>query len=221
MFTGIIEEIGTVSELIKMNKSMQIGISAGKIIEGTKIGDSVAVNGICMTVTNLYSKSFIADISSETIEKTSLNFFQIGDIVNLERALTPLSRIGGHFVTGHVDGTGKINSITDEKGFWKFKITTEPHLMSLIASKGSVTIDGISLTPYDCTKDDFIVMIVPHTLESTILRHKHSGDKVNIECDILSKYVKRLIEQQGLNQTEGEKSKKIDSEYLRKTGFLI
>jgi riboflavin synthase len=221
MFTGIIEEIGTVSELIKANKSMRIGINATKILDGTNIGDSIAVNGICMTVTKLTNKSFFADLSPETIEKTSLNFYRIGDFVNLERALTPVSRIGGHFVMGHIDGTGIIDSITDEKGFWKYKIKTDPHLMLYIASKGSVGIDGVSLTPYDCTKDDFIVMIIPHTLDSTTLKLRHEGDKVNVECDVLSKYVKRLIEYEGLNMSDEEKSRKIDTEYLRKTGFLI
>jgi riboflavin synthase len=221
MFTGIVEETGTVSELTKSADSMIISIRGNIVLEGTKKGDSIAVNGICVTVTETKNKAFSADLSPETIEKTSLRLFRPGDTVNLERALSPTTRFGGHFVTGHIDGTGIIDSIVNEKDFWRFTIGAPSHLMKYIASKGSVALNGVSLTPYDCTKDAFSVMIIPHTLESTALKTVHTGDTINIECDILSKYIEQLLFCRGDSAADEENKRKIDADFLRKTGFLI
>jgi riboflavin synthase len=221
MFTGIIEETGTVSEIVKSGNSMRITVRAKIVLENTKPGDSIAVNGICVTVTKLSDKSLSADISPETIERTSLQHVKTGESVNLERALSPVSRIGGHFVTGHIDGTGRIDSIITETGFLKFVISTAENLSKYIASKGSIALNGVSLTPYDCTKDTFSVMIIPHTLDSTNLNTLHTGDVINIECDILSKYVERLLLNQGSSPIDKETSRKIDSEFLKRTGFLV
>jgi riboflavin synthase len=221
MFTGIVEETGTVTELLESTNSMSITIKGSIVLQGAKIGDSIAVNGICVTVTESKSTSFSAELSPETIEKTSLKTFKVGQIVNLERALSPSSRIGGHFVTGHIDGTGIIKSINSEKGFWKFTITAPLCLMKFIAPKGSVALDGVSLTPYDCTKELFSVMIIPHTIESTALKTSHTGDIINIECDILSKYIEQLLICRGESASDEESRRKIDADFLRKTGFLI
>jgi riboflavin synthase len=220
MFTGIIEETGTVLELIKSSNSMKLSIKGKIILEDIAIGDSIAVNGVCVTVTDISAQSFEADVSPETIEKTNIRSFKKGRTVNLERALTMSKRIGGHFVSGHIDGTASIDSIVNEKGFWKFVFMADQSLMKHIASKGSVAVDGVSLTPYDCTKESFSVMIIPHTLDSTALKTLHTSDLVNIECDILSKYIEQLLLLRDGTQ-DSESSRTIDAEFLKRTGFVI
>jgi riboflavin synthase len=221
MFTGIIEETGSIVELVRSGNSMRIKVKSRSVLEDAKPGDSMAVNGVCVTLTGLERGAFSADISPETIEKTSMRAFREGDVVNLERAVSMASRLGGHFVTGHVDGTGTVDSISNEKSFWKFSIKAQAHLMKHIASKGSVALNGVSLTPYDCTKELFSVMIIPETIERTSLKTTHSGDLVNIECDILSKYVEQLLILNAVPGFQDESSKKIDADFLRRTGFLI
>ncbi len=220
MFTGIIEETGSVKELIKRHDSMRITIHCMVILENIKPGDSISVNGICVTVVAWGGNAFSADISPETYERTSLQHITQGKIVNLERALSPTSRIGGHFVTGHIDGTGVIHSIKDESGFQRFVITPPSSLVPYIASKGSIAIDGISLTPYDCTKNSFSVMIIPHTFEATNMKSLHAGDIINIECDILSKYIEQLLSARNSGLAEESSSKKIDTDFLDRAGFL-
>lgn len=215
MFTGIVEEMGRV-ELIKRGQhSAILTIGAKKVLEETKIGDSIAVNGICLTVTSLTSKSFTADVMHETLNRSSLAKLLPGSHVNLERAMPANGRFGGHIVSGHVDGIGKIVGIKeDDISIW-YRIQTTPEIMRYIVEKGSITIDGISLTVADITDQDFSISAIPHTVSQTILKEKRQGDVVNLETDILGKYVEKLV---GTSQTEQKKSS-ITREFLLQQGF--
>ena len=193
MFTGIIEEIGTIADVKKGTKSSSVTVNANVIFDDLKIGDSVAVNGMCTTVVTINDKNFTVDIMAESIRKTSLGSLKKGDRVNLERAMSPLSRFGGHIVSGHVDGTGTIYALEREDNAIWVTIGTSDDILRYIVTKGSITIDGISLTVAKLYKDSFAVSIIPHTAKETTLLSKHSGDRVNLECDIIGKYVERFI----------------------------
>lgn len=193
MFTGIIEEIGTIADVKKGTKSSSVTVNANVIFDDLKIGDSVAVNGMCTTVVTIKDKCFTVDIMAESIRKTSLGNLKKGDKVNLERAMSPLSRFGGHIVSGHVDGTGTIYAFEREDNAIWVTIGTSDDILRYIVTKGSITIDGISLTVAKLYKDSFAVSIIPHTAKETTLLSKHSGDRVNLECDIIGKYVERFI----------------------------
>lgn len=213
MFTGIVEEIGKINKIIKGEKSAKIIINADKVLEDVKIGDSIAVNGVCLTVTDYSSDNFTAYIMTETFIKTNLKNLKPNDCVNLERALKLSDRFGGHIVSGHVDGVGTIKSIQrDEIAVW-FEIKAPFEILKYIVYKGSVAIDGISLTVAFVDDFTFKVSIIPHTLQSTVLFYKKTGDEVNIECDILSKYVEKML---NFNSKKG-----LDMEFLRDNGFLI
>jgi len=206
MFTGIIEDLGTVKKISKT----QIAVETK--LDDIKIGDSVCFNGVCLTVSNFIISqfyNFTADVSEETFKKTNLGELKIGSIVNLERALKTDGRLGGHFVTGHVDGTGKILKIkkSGNSEIWQFSIPE--NLSKYIAEKGSAAIDGISLTTIEKKLDSFSTAIIPHTLKNTALKEKKIGDTVNLETDMLAKYI--------LNQRNEET--KITSVTLRKAGF--
>ncbi len=194
MFTGIIEEVGTVRGVVSGSKAGQIEINAVKVLQGTKIGDSIAVNGVCLTVTRLKADGFTADVMPETLRRTNLGALKSGSPVDLERAMAADGRFGGHIVSGHIDGVGTIVSMDREENAVWVKITTSPEILGLIMEKGSITIDGISLTVAKLGKNDFQVSIIPHTASETILLRKKAGDKVNLENDIVGKYVKRLLE---------------------------
>ncbi len=193
MFTGIIEEIGTITDVKKGAKSCAVTVNANVIFDDLKIGDSVAINGMCTTVVTINDKCFTVDIMAESIRKTSLGSLKKGDRVNLERAMSPLSRFGGHIVSGHIDGTGTIYSFEREDNAIWVTIGASDDILRYIVKKGSITIDGISLTVAKLYKDSFAVSIIPHTAKETTLLSKHSGDRVNLECDIIGKYVERFI----------------------------
>lgn len=215
MFTGIVEEIGTVGQMKRGTHSAVLTIHAGKVLAGTKVGDSIAVNGICLTVTALSSHSFSADIMHETLERSSLAGLKAGGHVNLERAMQADGRFGGHIVSGHVDGTGKIVQITkDDTAVW-YKVQAKPELMRYIVEKGSVAIDGISLTVARVSQTDFSVSIIPHTAEQTILQERTEGDVVNLETDIIGKYVERLLAPAQKQQRESA----ITRDFLSRYGF--
>lgn len=215
MFTGIVEEMGRV-ELIKRGQhSAILTIGAKKVLEDTKIGDSIAVNGICLTVTSLTSKNFTADVMHETLNRSSLAKLLPGSHVNLERAMPANGRFGGHIVSGHVDGIGKIVGIKDDDISIWYRIQASPEIMRYIVEKGSITIDGISLTVAAITDEDFSISAIPHTVSQTILKEKRQGDVVNLETDILGKYVEKLV---GTSQTEQKKSS-ITREFLLQQGF--
>ncbi len=193
MFTGIVEELGTIRSLTLHGSSGQIGIRARKVLEGTKIGDSIAVNGICLTVVSIQTDGFTADVMAETVRRSSLSAMKAGDLVNLERAMSPSDRFGGHIVSGHIDGTGIITAFHREGNAMWLTVSAEPEIMRLIVKKGSICIDGASLTVAEVQNTWFQVSIIPHTgAETTLLRHK-VGEVVNLENDMIGKYVEKLL----------------------------
>lgn len=193
MFTGIIEEVGTVERITQTGVRSDLVIRAKKVLEETRIGDSIAVNGICLTVTKLGAGTFTADVMNETLKRSSLSGIQAGNKVNLERAMKNDGRFGGHIVSGHVDGTGSIVKIRkDGIAVW-YTVETKPEILHYIVEKGSITIDGISLTVAQVTEKNFSVSIIPHTAKETILSDKKEGDVVNLENDIVGKYVERFM----------------------------
>lgn len=208
MFTGIIEEIGKLKSL----NGGRIEISCEKILSDIKIGDSISTNGICLTVVDFGKNFFAADVMPETFRKTSLAEIQTGGVVNLERALKVGDRLGGHIVSGHIDGTGKILSMRTEGNAIFIEIQAENFLLKQIAAKGSVALDGISLTVVDVNQENFSVSMIPHTREVTNFKFKRVGSLVNIETDVLAKYVERLI--------NFEKNSTLTKNFLAENGFL-
>ena len=219
MFTGIIEEIGTVKQMIPGKESYRLTVSAQKVLEGTKIGDSIATNGICLTVTAIHGNSFDADVMAETVRRTNLSSLHAGSRVNLERALTLSSRLGGHIVSGHIDGTGTITSMVREDNAVWITVAAKGELLKYMIEKGSIAIDGISLTLAYVDEECFKVSVIPHNGEETILLKKKPGDTVNLECDLIGKYVEKLL---GCRQ-ETEKrpmSGGITEAFLIENGFM-
>lgn len=193
MFTGLIEEIGTVSAATRASDSFTLSIKASAVLEGVILGDSIAVNGVCLTVTSFDDTNFTVGLAPETRARTNLGALKPGDAVNLERSVTPTTRMGGHYVQGHVDGTGEISDLhTDEDALW-VTIKTTPDMMRYIVTKGYVAIDGTSLTVVDVGPDWFNVTLIAYTQSKIILPKKTVGESVNLEVDILAKYVERLV----------------------------
>jgi riboflavin synthase len=217
MFTGIVEELGEIVGIDRQGISGSLRIRANKVLEGTKIGDSIAVNGICLTVVSMQDGQFTADVMAETIRRSSLSQAGAGDRVNLERAMAADGRFGGHIVSGHIDGTGVIKSYRREENAVWVTISAKPEIMRLIVEKGSICIDGISLTVAAVTDSDFSVSIIPHTgSETTLLTHE-PGALVNLENDIVGKYVERLM---NYKNTEPEsKNSGITMEFLEEYGI--
>lgn len=193
MFTGIVEETGTVKKLLISGNSGQIQICAKKVLEGTKTGDSIAVNGICLTVTSVNGESFCADVMAETVRRSSLRNLSSGDRINLERAMAADGRFGGHIVSGHIDGTGTVRSLKREENAVWLTIDTKPEIMRYIVEKGSVCIDGVSLTVAKTGETYFQVSVIPHTGQETTLLKRKPGELVNLENDIVGKYVERFV----------------------------
>ena len=193
MFTGIVEEVGTVQALRPGSQSYILTVSAKKVLEDAKVGDSICTNGICLTVTALHNGCFDADVMPETVRRTNFASLRPGSRVNLERALTLSSRLGGHMVSGHIDGTGQITEMRKEDNAVWITVQTQPGLLRYMIEKGSIAIDGISLTLAQVTDTYFKVSVIPHTGEETILLGKHPGDTVNLECDQIGKYVDKLM----------------------------
>ena len=214
MFTGLIEETGTVCEACRNGNASFIRIAAEKVLEGTKVGDSIAVNGVCLTVTEHDGKIFRADVMNETLSRSSLGTLKQGSKVDLERAMSAEGRFGGHIVSGHIDGTGTVSDIKQDGIAVRYTISADEKLLRYIVEKGSVTLDGISLTVAAVTDTDFTVSVIPHTAEQTILPYKKVGDIINIETDIIGKYVEKL-----LRPAEPKKSG-VTMEQLMKNGFI-
>ena len=208
MFTGIIEEIGKIQEI----KSNKITVECGTVIEDAKLGDSIAVNGVCLTVTNITSKSFTADISPETNKLTNLGNLHLGDSVNLERAMRADNRFGGHIVSGHIDGLGKIIEITTNNNFIDLCIQLQKEEAKYAIKKGSITINGISLTIANIYNDIISLAIIPHTFDNTNLKTLKKGDFVNIEIDMIAKYVEKFL-------SSSDNKSRISLEFLQKHGF--
>ena len=218
MFTGIIEEIGTLSRTERSAGFCQLVIRAGKVLDDCRPGDSIAVNGTCLTVTRQYPDGFVADVMAETMRRTNLEDLKVGDRVNLERSLRPRDRLGGHIVAGHVDEVGTITGLRSEDIATLMTVDVSPTLMKYIAIKGSVCVEGVSLTVTDISDSSFQVSLIPFTKENTTLGLKRVGDAVNIEVDMLARYVERLISYHEGHPVESPRS--IDQEFLKTHGFL-
>lgn len=211
MFTGIIEEVGTVRRLTTAPHRCELELAASRVLEGTQIGDSIAVNGVCLTVIRIGGDSFTADVMPETLRCSNLGQLKTDSAVNLERAMAANGRFGGHLVAGHIDGTGMIRAIQPEGNAKLVTISAAPQLLRYVVEKGSIAIDGISLTVVQVTRSDFTVSLIPHTGEETTLLRHRPGEMVNLETDIIGKYVEKLMQ---------PKETGVTADLLRKSGFL-
>ena len=208
MFTGIVEELGEVSGRQQSRASSVLTVKGEKVMAGLQEGDSVAVNGVCLTVARIFPAAFYADVMPETLRKTNLHLLKNGEKVNLERALPVGGRFGGHFVSGHIDGTGKIMAEKKEANALLIKISAPAGVMNYLIPKGSIAVDGISLTVVDLGDDFFSVSLIPHTAKYTTLGYKKPGDSVNLEADLLGKYVQKFC----LRYFKGEQSNNLSEE---------
>ncbi len=198
MFTGIVQSTGIVTAVEERGGDARLTVDAGSIdLSGCGLGDSIAVNGVCLTAIDLGSGGFSADVSTETLSVTTIGTFETGSVVNLEPALTLSQPLGGHLVSGHVDGIGKLQSLHSDARSTRMEFSIPDGLARYIAAKGSICIDGISLTVNEVFDDRFCVNIVPHTLEQTIMKHYIDGIRVNLEVDLIVRYLERLMSQQG------------------------
>ena len=198
MFTGLIAALGTVERLAEGSTSCRLTVRAPKLLSGVKIGDSIAVNGVCLTLVHLRGDTFTADVMPETVRRTTLHLLQPGDNVNLEKALRPADGLDGHIVQGHVEGVGSIQQIVPEGNALVYRIKAPRELLRYIVEKGSIAVDGISLTVTEADESGFGVSLIPHTAKMTTLGFKHAGDAVNLETDILARYVEKML---GIDKT--------------------
>lgn len=215
MFTGIIEEIGTIRGISRGSSSFVLDIGCREVLKGSKEGDSIAVNGVCLTVTSLTGNGFTADVMPETVHRSNISLMRQGSCVNLERAMAADGRFGGHIVSGHVDGMGMIREIREDVNAVWYTVEAEPALLRYIVEKGSITIDGISLTVAYVDRTCFKVSIIPHTRKITTLGQRRVKDVVNLENDIIGKYVEKLM----LPAEEEKKESRLTEEFLRNNGF--
>lgn len=221
MFTGIIEETGTIKDIKKGVKSAVLTIQGDVVTEKTNVGDSIAVNGVCLTVTSLSKNVFTADVMAETMRRTSLGMLSKGSKVNLERAMAADGRFGGHIVSGHIDGTGRICDFTKEDNAVWVTISADANILRYIIEKGSIAIDGISLTVAYVDNSVFKVSLIPHTAKETTLLTKKTGDLVNLENDIIGKYVEKLFSYDDKKSTKNENNNSnISMDFLVKNGFM-
>jgi riboflavin synthase len=211
MFTGIIEEMGTVKALRREAGAARLSLSAATVLEGTALGDSISVNGVCLTVVELGKNEFSADVAVETLRVTNLGELKAGARVNLERALQLSARIGGHLVSGHVDAVGRLREKRDEGNGWRIFFDAPETVLRYVIKKGSIAIDGVSLTVADVDRAGFSIAMIPHTARLTTLGFKTTGDSVNLESDIIGKYVERLLP----GRAEGN----VTLDLLKKNGF--
>ncbi|CAN2250631.1 riboflavin synthase subunit alpha [Bacillus vallismortis] len=215
MFTGIIEETGTIESMKKAGHSMALTIKCSKILEDVHLGDSIAVNGICLTVTDFTKNQFTVDVMPETVKATSLNELSKGSKVNLERAMAANGRFGGHFVSGHVDGTAEITRIEEKSNAVYYDLKMDPSLTKTLVLKGSITVDGVSLTIFGLAEDTVTISLIPHTISETIFSDKTIGSTVNIECDMIGKYMYRFLHKASENKTQ----QTITKAFLSENGF--
>ncbi|CAH8201336.1 Riboflavin synthase [Vibrio aestuarianus] len=217
MFTGIVEAVGTLAAITPKGEDISVTVNVGNLdMADVKLGDSIATNGVCLTVVDFGSHHYSADLSLETLNKTGFTAYQVGDKLNLEKAMLPTTRFGGHIVSGHVDGVGEIierNSVGRAIELW---VAMPKELNKYVAEKGSVTVDGISLTVNELRQNAFKLTIVPHTSEETTINDFHVGRKVNLEVDVLARYMERLLQVQ---RGEDAPESKITMEFLQQNGF--
>ena len=224
MFTGIIEEVGKVISFRKVAHSCVLTVAANTVLDDVHLGDSIATNGVCLTVTEFTKQTFCADVMPETLQRSSLGSLRSGSSVNLERAMAANGRFGGHIVSGHIDGTGTIRSIKEDDNAVWYTIDAAPEITRLIVEKGSIAIDGISLTVASVTAASFSVSIIPHTRAQTNLSTKRVGDVVNLENDCIGKYVERLLGDSGFlalkqSSSPSKASSGITKDFLFRNGF--
>ena len=221
MFTGLVEEVGRMKSISKQGEAMVLAIGASIVLQDVKLGDSISVNGVCLTVTSFDRQSFSCDVMPETYRRSSLLRLKPGDSVNLERAMQAGARFGGHIVQGHVDGTGQVVSRKLDANAVVFRIRLgDPAQLRYIIPKGSITIDGISLTVVEASDEGFTVSIIPHTLAETALQHRQAGAIVNIETDILGKYVDHLLRFGQDSETRTGAPSKLTAGFLAENGFF-
>lgn len=218
MFTGIIETVGTVKRIARGARSASLEIEAPQILDDVKVGDSIATNGVCLTATSVTARTFTADVMHETLERSSLGTLTAGSHVNLERAMAANGRFGGHLVSGHIDATGTIARIErDDTAIW-YTIDADPDVLRYVVEKGSIAIDGISLTVARVSDTGLSVSTIPHTNQQTTLPERACGDVVNLECDVIAKYTEKLLGLAPATGTAGQGSA-ITMEFLAKNGF--
>lgn len=216
MFTGIVEEMGSIAGIQRGAKSAVLTIQAEKVFEDIHVGDSIALNGVCLTVTSFSGNTYTADVMNETLKRSSLGSLTIGSKVNLERAMAANGRFGGHIVSGHIDGTGTIKKVEkDDNAIW-YTIAASENLMKYIVEKGSIAIDGISLTVARRSDVDFSISMIPHTAKETVLSQKKPGDIVNLENDVVGKYIEQFMQYE---KKEEEKPSGLTKEFLLQAGF--
>ena len=216
MFTGIVEEVGALRAVSRSGPSARLCVRAAKVLEGTQIGDSIAVNGVCLTVISFHTGGFAADVMHETLDRSALAKLRSGSRVNLERAMAADGRFGGHIVAGHVDGVGTVQRITrDDNAVW-YTIAAGPEILRYVVEKGSIAIDGISLTVARVDGQSFAISAIPHTVSVTTLAHRRVGDPVNLETDVLGKYVEKLLQPL---QAEAPPPSGITRDFLTLCGF--
>ncbi|MCI5842060.1 MAG: riboflavin synthase [Clostridiales bacterium] len=221
MFTGIVEEIGVVRGVVSGSEWGSISIGARRVLEGTRRGDSIAVNGVCLTVTALSREGFTADVMAETLRRSNLGALKAGEAVNLERAMAADGRFGGHIVSGHVDNFGEIVDTSQEGSAFWLTLSAPPDLLELVVEKGSITLDGVSLTVAARTENTFSVSLIPTTQMDTTLLRKRPGDKINLEADVIGKYVRALLHKSApaAEPVQQPRESRLTEEFLRRNGF--
>ena len=221
MFTGIVEEIGVVRGVVSGSEWGSISIGARRVLEGTRRGDSIAVNGVCLTVTALSRDGFTADVMAETLRRSNLGALKAGEAVNLERAMAADGRFGGHIVSGHVDNFGEIVDTSQEGSAFWLTLSAPPDLLELVVEKGSITLDGVSLTVAARTENTFSVSLIPTTQMDTTLLRKRPGDKINLEADVIGKYVRALLHKSApaAKPVQQPRESRLTEEFLRRNGF--
>jgi riboflavin synthase len=219
VFTGIIESLGCIERVESRGKDLVLSIQSGKLdLSDVHLGDSIAVNGVCLTVTSLVSSGFTADVSAESLANTNIEHYSAGTQVNLEKALTLATRLGGHMVSGHVDGVGTVMDKSNDGRSIRFEIKCPQMLGKYIANKGSITVDGVSLTVTGCTKDSFALNIVPHTVAETTIQTYQKGQAVHVEVDLIARYTERLLEAKIEEQSDS--GSKLSQNFLSEHGFI-
>ncbi|MBX0357946.1 riboflavin synthase [Halobacillus sp. Nhm2S1] len=215
MFTGIVEEIGTLKSVKNKTEALEVNISAKEVLSDVKLGDSISVNGVCLTVTNYTGQTVSFDVMPETYRATNIHELQQGDPVNLERAMAAGGRFGGHLVSGHIDGTGRIVSKKPESNAVYYEIELPEELIHYFVYKGSIAVDGTSLTVFGVDDSKVTISLIPHTMEHTVLGAKGPGDSVNIECDMIGKYVAHFLS----GQNKEEPKSRLSKQFLSDNGF--
>jgi riboflavin synthase len=216
MFTGLIQDVGKIQAVEPAGGGVRLTLSTRLDLASLKIGDSISVDGVCLTVVRMSETAFTAEVSPETLRKSTLSAARQGRPVNLETALKMSDPLGGHLVSGHVDGTGEILEVIPEGNSWRYRFGTSREISRYLVEKGSVAVDGISLTVAECGDNEFTVSVIPHTAQSTTLGNKKAGDRVNLENDIIAKYVEKFLRQR---EDPGKPTSRIDASFLSQHGF--